>query len=125
MRSEQGAATLCAQCLQMGMRFLAIDEAQLQDVGSRPADEFPGLGETVWTIDFSGWPVFCLAIASEAKLYDFCAALKPQFLVRSGSLWLWASRCTDRVRAKLRRGGIDPMRVADRVPRKFVGVSGE
>jgi TRAP-type uncharacterized transport system substrate-binding protein len=66
----------------MGMRFLAVDEPQLKALEAdglmRAAitnEEYPGLGETVWTVDFSGWPVFCLASASDEMIYDFCAGL--------------------------------------------------
>ncbi len=65
------------------MRFLAIDEPQLkalEDDGLMRAaitnDEYPGLGETVWTVDFSGWPVFCLASAPDEMIYNFCQGLE-------------------------------------------------
>jgi TRAP-type uncharacterized transport system substrate-binding protein len=65
-----------------GMRFLPIDEPQLRALeadGLRRAaitdEEYPGLGDTVWTLDFSGWPVFCLESAPEDMIYKFCAAL--------------------------------------------------
>jgi TRAP-type uncharacterized transport system substrate-binding protein len=38
--------------------------------------EFPGLQEDVPTLDFSGWPVFCLESASEDMIYKFCEALE-------------------------------------------------
>ena len=38
-------------------------------------EEFPALPETVWTVDFSGWPVFCRADASDQLVTNFCAAL--------------------------------------------------
>ena len=70
------------QAIEMGMRFLAIDEPQLESLEAdglmRAAitnEEYPGLGETVWTMDFSGWPVFCLASAPDAMIYNFCAGL--------------------------------------------------
>ncbi len=70
------------QAIEMGMRFLAIDEPQLESLEAdglmRAAitnEEYPGLGETVWTMDFSGWPVFCLASAADAMIYNFCAGL--------------------------------------------------
>jgi TRAP-type uncharacterized transport system substrate-binding protein len=68
--------------IEMGMRYLPIDEPQLKALeadGLRRAAitdaEYPGLGETVWTLDFSGWPVFCLESAPEELIYNFCAAL--------------------------------------------------
>ena len=70
------------QALDMDMRFMAIDEPQLkslEDDGLMRAaitdEEYPGIGETVWTLDFSGWPVFCLESASEQMIYNFCATL--------------------------------------------------
>ncbi len=70
------------EAIQSGMRFLAVDEPQLQSLEAdglmRQAitdEEYPGLGETVWSIDFSGWPVFCLESAPEEMIYHFCAAL--------------------------------------------------
>ncbi len=71
------------RAIKMGMRFLAVDEPELKALESdglkRVAiteEEYPGLGETVWTLDFSGWPVFCLATAPEQMIYNFCAALE-------------------------------------------------
>jgi TRAP-type uncharacterized transport system substrate-binding protein len=70
------------QAIKAGMRFLAVDEPQLQaleDDGLMRAaitdDEYPGLGDDVWTVDFSGWPVFCLASAPDDLIYNFCAGL--------------------------------------------------
>jgi TRAP-type uncharacterized transport system substrate-binding protein len=66
-----------------GMRFLGVDEPQLvaleEDGLMRAAitdAEYPGVGETVWTVDFSGWPLFCLASAPEDMIYNFCAGLE-------------------------------------------------
>ena len=65
-----------------GMRFLQIGEpelAALERAGLKRAtiteDEYPGLGEPVQTVDFSGWPVFCLATAPDDMIYNFCAGL--------------------------------------------------
>jgi TRAP-type uncharacterized transport system substrate-binding protein len=70
------------QAIELGMRFLAIDEPQLKSLEGdglmRQAitnEEYPGLGETIWSVDFSGWPVFCLASAPEEMIYNFCAGL--------------------------------------------------
>ena len=70
------------RAIQMGMRYLPIDEPQLKALeanGLRRAaitdEEYPGLGDTVWTLDFSGWPVFCLESAPEELIYNFCSAL--------------------------------------------------
>ena len=70
------------QAIEMGMRFLAIDEPELKALeadGLRRAaitnEEYPGIGESISTVDFSGWPVFCLASAPDEMIYNFCAAL--------------------------------------------------
>jgi TRAP-type uncharacterized transport system substrate-binding protein len=71
------------RAIEMGIRFLPVDEPQLQALeadGLRRAaiteEEYRGLGATVETIDFSGWPVFCREDASEELIYAFCAALE-------------------------------------------------
>jgi TRAP-type uncharacterized transport system substrate-binding protein len=79
---DEALPLFAPQCIAMGMRFLAVDEPQLTSLeadglmraGITDA-EYPGLGETVWTVDFSGWPVFCLASAPEEMIYNFCAGL--------------------------------------------------
>jgi TRAP-type uncharacterized transport system substrate-binding protein len=38
-------------------------------------NDYPGLGPDVWSVDFSGWPVFCLDSAPEEMIYKFCAGL--------------------------------------------------
>jgi TRAP-type uncharacterized transport system substrate-binding protein len=79
---DEALPLFAPQSIEMGMRFLAVDEPQLKALEAdglmRAAitnEEYPGLGETVWTVDFSGWPVFCLASASDEMIYDFCAGL--------------------------------------------------
>jgi len=79
---DEALPLFAPQAIEMGMRFLAVDEPQLQALEAdglmRAAitdGEYPGLGETVWTLDFSGWPVFCHANAPEEMIYDFCAGL--------------------------------------------------
>lgn len=71
------------RALALGMRFLAIDEPQLKALeadGLKRAmitrQEFPALPEDVPTLDFSGWPVFCLDSAPEEMIYKFCEALE-------------------------------------------------
>jgi hypothetical protein len=71
------------RALELGMRFLAIDEPQLKALeadGLKRAmitrQEFAGLPEDVPTLDFSGWPVFCLESAPEDMIYKFCEALE-------------------------------------------------
>ena len=79
---DEALPLFAPQSIELGMRFLAIDEPQLKSLEAdglmRAAitdEEYPGLGETVWTVDFSGWPVFCLASAPEQMIYNFCAGL--------------------------------------------------
>jgi TRAP-type uncharacterized transport system substrate-binding protein len=80
---DEALPLFAPRAIELGMRFLAIDEPQLQALeedGLRRAaitdEEYPGLGETVWSLDFSGWPVFCLASAPDEMIYKFCAALE-------------------------------------------------
>jgi len=71
------------RALELGMRFLPVDEPELQKLEAMgiprvaiTKDEFPALPETVWTVDFSGWPVFCLADAPDRLVTAFCAGLE-------------------------------------------------
>ncbi len=65
-----------------GMRFLAVDEPELrklESIGHRscpiPRSLYPELDGDVWTVDFSGWPVFCLESTPDALVRSFCAAI--------------------------------------------------
>jgi len=71
------------RALQLGMRFLPIDEPELEQLeatGLRRVaitkQEFPGMPEDVWAVDFSGWPVFTLASTPDALVQAFCAGLE-------------------------------------------------
>jgi len=71
------------QALDLGMRFLPVDELQLQQLetmGHRrvaiPRSRYTKLQEDVWTVDFSGWPVFCLESTPEKLVTAFCAAVE-------------------------------------------------
>jgi TRAP-type uncharacterized transport system substrate-binding protein len=71
------------RALELGMRFLAVDERELQqleEMGLKRVaitkEEFPGLPEEVWTVDFSGWPVFCLESTPDDIVTAFCAGLE-------------------------------------------------
>src|SRR3989442_11020845 len=71
------------RAIELGMRFLPVDEPELQKLESmgltRVAitnEEFPKLPETVWSVDFSGWPVFTLASTPDEMVSAFCAALE-------------------------------------------------
>jgi TRAP-type uncharacterized transport system substrate-binding protein len=80
---DEALPLFAPRAIELGMRFLAIDEPQLAALeadGLRRAaitdEEYPGLGETVWSLDFSGWPVFCLTSAPDEMIYKFCAGLE-------------------------------------------------
>jgi hypothetical protein len=71
------------RALQLGMRFLPIEEPELQQleaIGLRrqtaTPEEVPGLDGPLPTIDFSGWPVFCLETTADDVVTAFCAALE-------------------------------------------------
>jgi TRAP-type uncharacterized transport system substrate-binding protein len=79
---DEALPRFAADAIKLGMKFLPIDEPQLKALEAdglmRAAitdQEYPGLGPDVWTVDFSGWPVFCLASASEEMIYNFCAGM--------------------------------------------------
>jgi TRAP-type uncharacterized transport system substrate-binding protein len=72
-----------ARAIKLGMKFLPIEEPKLQELeamGMRRVaitrEEFPGLPEDVWTVDFSGWPVFCLESLDDRIVSQFCQALE-------------------------------------------------
>lgn len=71
------------RALELGMRFLPVDEPELQKLeamGLRRVaitkEEFPGMPGDVWTVDFSGWPVFCLESTPNDMVSAFCAGLE-------------------------------------------------
>ena len=79
---DEALPRFAAEAIKLGMKFLPVDEPQLKALEAdglmRAAitdQEYPGLGPDVWTVDFSGWPVFCLASASDEMIYKFCAAM--------------------------------------------------
>lgn len=81
---DEGMPAYANQALALGMRFLAVDEPQLQALEAQglrrvaiTQEEFPRLPEEeVWTVDFSGWPVFTLESAADEMVTAFCAALE-------------------------------------------------
>jgi len=80
---DEALPVFAPQAIRMGMRFLAIDEPQLKALeadglmrAAITVAEYPGLEADVATLDFSGWPVFCLASAPEEMIYKFCAGLE-------------------------------------------------
>lgn len=81
---DEGMPSYANRALEMGMRFLAVDEPELQQleaIGLRRVaitrQEFPKLPEEeVWTVDFSGWPIFTLESARDEMVTAFCAAIE-------------------------------------------------
>jgi TRAP-type uncharacterized transport system substrate-binding protein len=72
-----------AKALNLGMRFLKIDEPYLQRleaIGLRRVaitkKEWPKLDRDVWTVDFSGWPVFCREDLADDIVHAFCVGLE-------------------------------------------------
>jgi TRAP-type uncharacterized transport system substrate-binding protein len=72
-----------ARAIKLGMKFLPIEEPKLKELeamGMRRVaitkEEFPGLPEDVWTVDFSGWPVFCMENLDDRIVTQFCQALE-------------------------------------------------
>src|ERR1700761_132966 len=79
---DEALPRFAKEAIQLGMKFLPVDEPELKKLESdglmRAAitdQEYPGVGPDVWTVDFSGWPVFCLASASDDMVYKFCEAV--------------------------------------------------
>jgi TRAP-type uncharacterized transport system substrate-binding protein len=71
------------RAVELGMRFLPVDEPQLQQLEAQgirrvaiTSEDLPGLQEDVWTVDFSGWPVFCLENAPDDMVTSFCEGLE-------------------------------------------------
>jgi len=71
------------QGLDLGMRFLELEEPYLQKLekmGYHRAPitkaEFPRISGDIMTIDFSGWPIFTHANVSDEVITSFCSALE-------------------------------------------------
>jgi len=80
---DEAMPTFGARALDTGMRFLRLDEAhltQLEQIGLQRVaitrEEYPALAEDVWTVDFSGWPVFVREDLDDGIVRAFCAALE-------------------------------------------------
>src|SRR5437588_11849584 len=65
------------------MRTLPLDEPELQHLEARGLrrqyarqSDFPKLPGDIGTIDFSGWPVFCLESTPAEIVTAFCGALE-------------------------------------------------
>ncbi len=69
--------------LDLGMRFLPIDEPEMQQLEALgllrtvvTKDDVPKLPGDYLTVDFSGWPVFCRTDADDGMVVAFCTALE-------------------------------------------------
>jgi TRAP-type uncharacterized transport system substrate-binding protein len=80
---DEAVPTFAHQAFELGMRFLPVEETALQQLEAMGVpraiigrDEYPELEADVPTINFSGWPVFCLESLPDATVRAFCAALE-------------------------------------------------
>src|SRR5581483_41202 len=80
---DEGIPTFATRAFELGMRFLPVEEAALErlEAAGIPRavigrDEYPQLEADVPTINFSGWPVFCLETLPAGVVRAFCAALE-------------------------------------------------
>jgi TRAP-type uncharacterized transport system substrate-binding protein len=80
---DEGASTWGNMALELGMRFLALDEVilqRLETVGLRRGlierKDFPELTADVPSLDFSGWPIYTHRDTRDALVTDFCRALE-------------------------------------------------
>jgi TRAP-type uncharacterized transport system substrate-binding protein len=80
---DEALPVWCNAALDLGMRFLPVEEpylTQLEAMGlpRNPItrEEYPKLPEDVPAVDFSGWPVFTLESTPDAVVTAFCAALE-------------------------------------------------
>lgn len=69
--------------LELGWKFLGISEDNLKKLEAMglprvaiTKEEFPAIPEDVWTIDFSGWPLFTRADVADDVVTAFCTALE-------------------------------------------------
>ncbi len=86
---DEAVDSWAAKGLELGMRFLSLDESllkRLETKGFRRAvikkADYPKLEADVMTVDFSGWPVFAHASVPDEIITTFCAALE----VRKGAV---------------------------------------
>jgi TRAP-type uncharacterized transport system substrate-binding protein len=80
---DEAFGGLARGALDLGLQLLPVDEPQLKEldrIGLRRSrvtkEEFPGLEQDFDTIDFSGWPAFCLESTPDDLVTHFCAALE-------------------------------------------------
>lgn len=80
---DEAFGSLAKGAIDLGLRLLPLEEDKLQaleKLGLRRSwiskEEFPGLEEEHYAIDFSGWPVFCLESTPNDIVANFCRALE-------------------------------------------------
>lgn len=80
---DEAMPMYAATALDMGMRFLSLDEdhlQQIEEMGLRravlPREAHPRLTQDVVTVDFSGWIVYTHADTADDLVTPFCAALE-------------------------------------------------
>ncbi len=80
---DEAVNSWAPKALDLGMRLLPLEEPllkRLEAMGFRRAvvkkADYPKLPEDVWTLDFSGWPVFTRADVPDDIITCFCAALE-------------------------------------------------
>jgi TRAP-type uncharacterized transport system substrate-binding protein len=80
---DEAVDTWVPRALDAGMRLLSLDEPllqQLEAMGFRRApmtrEHFPNLAADVMSLDFSGWPVFCLESTPDDLVRAWCEALE-------------------------------------------------
>jgi TRAP-type uncharacterized transport system substrate-binding protein len=80
---DEGASTWGNMALELGMRFLPLDEkllGSLEVLGLRRGliekKNFPKLTADVPSLDFSGWPIYTHQDTPDALVADFCRALE-------------------------------------------------
>jgi TRAP-type uncharacterized transport system substrate-binding protein len=80
---DEGVSAWGNMALQMGMKFLSLDEPLLQRLeaiglrrGLIEKRKFPQLAADVPTLDFSGWPIYTHRDTQDTLVADFCKALE-------------------------------------------------
>jgi TRAP-type uncharacterized transport system substrate-binding protein len=80
---DEGASAWGNMALELGMKFLSLDENILQEIeasglrrGTITRANFPKLNADVPTLDFSGWPIYTNANTPARIVSDFCRALE-------------------------------------------------
>ncbi len=80
---DEGASAWGNLALDLNMRFLSLDEnilRQLENVGLRRGmiekKKISKLEADLWSLDFSGWPIYTHEETADGLVTDFCAALE-------------------------------------------------